>query len=338
MNILITGGGTGGHLAIARALKEAALEAGHDCLYVGSRSGQDRSWFEDDKGFHQRYFLSTTGVVNKKGFGKLKALFGVLKAMRDVFKIMRREKVDAVISVGGYSAAPASFAAMMVRVPFFIHEQNAVAGKLNTLLRPRARAFFSSYDDASPLKDYPVSHRFFKVARVRKAVQSIIFLGGSQGARFINDLALELAPILHSKGIHIIHQCGESDYERVKKVYGDQGLEIELYGFSSEIPVLLERSDLAVARAGASSVWEFCAAGIPAFFIPYPYAAGDHQYHNAEFLRKQNLAWCERQSVTLSRSIIALLHEDLEAKSRGVQALIAPDGAKNIINYIQEHL
>jgi UDP-N-acetylglucosamine--N-acetylmuramyl-(pentapeptide) pyrophosphoryl-undecaprenol N-acetylglucosamine transferase len=335
MNILITGGGTGGHLAIARALKEAALEAGHSCLYVGSRSGQDRDWFENDKEFHHRYFLNTTGVVNKHGLGKIRALFQVIKALFTVIKIMRSEKVDAVISVGGFSAAPASFAAEIMRIPFFIHEQNAVTGKLNKLLKPYANAFFSSYDDASPIKDYPVSKRFFEIARVRKEIRTIIFMGGSQGAKFINDLALELAPILHSQGIEVIHQCGERDYERVKKVYTDLGLDIELYGFTSDVASLLQRADLAIARAGASSLWEFCAAGLPAFFVPYPHAAADHQYFNAEYLRGQNLAWCERQSMTMSRSIILLLNEDIEHKSRGVQELIAPDGAKKIIQYIE---
>lgn len=337
MNILITGGGTGGHLAIARALKEAAINAGHNCLYVGSRSGQDKAWFENDKEFHHRYFLNTTGVVNKHGLGKIKAMFAVIKAMFMVLKIMRHDKVDAVISVGGYSAAPASVAATILRIPFYIHEQNAVMGKLNTILKPYAKTFFSSYDESSPIKDYPVAARFFENAWVRKEIHNVIFLGGSQGAKFINDLALELAPILTSKGIKVIHQCGEADLQRMQKVYYDQGVDVELYGFTSDIASLLKRSDLAIARAGASTLWELCATGLPAFYVPYPYAAGDHQYYNAEFLRKQDLAWCERQSVTMSRSIMLLLNESVEAKSRGIQELISPAGADRIISYIQEN-
>ncbi len=338
MNLLITGGGTGGHLAIARALKEAALREGHRCLYVGSRSGQDRAWFENDKEFHHRYFLNTTGVVNKHGLHKIAALYQVFRALFAVVRIMREEKVDAVISVGGFSAAPASFAAKFSGVPFFIHEQNAVTGKLNRLLRPYAKAFFSSYDEKSPVTDYPVARRFFDTARVRKEIRSIIFLGGSQGARFVNDLALELGPILHSKGIHVIHQCGESDLERVKKVYNDLKLDVEVYGFTSDIAALMQRSDLAIARAGASTLWELCANGLPALFIPYPHAAGDHQYYNAEYLRKKHLAWCERQSITLSRSVMALLGEDLEEKSSGLLQLISPNGADEIIHYIAGHI
>jgi len=336
MKILITGGGTGGHLAIARALKEAAIKAGHSCFYVGSRSGQDQTWFEKDDEFQERYFLSATGVVNKHGLQKIGALWQVVKALFKVLKIMRHEHIDAVISVGGFSAAPASFAAKLSNVPYYIHEQNAVEGRLNKLLKPYAQAFFSSYDENSPIKDYPVAERFFKNARVRSEIKNVIFLGGSQGAKFINDLALELAPILIGKGIKIIHQCGEADLQRVQKVYYDQGADVEIYGFTSDIASLLERSDLAIARAGASTLWELCATGLPAFFVPYPYAAGDHQYYNAEFLRKKELAWCERQSITMSRSIIAILDESIEYKSVEIQKLISQDGADKIIEYIQE--
>jgi UDP-N-acetylglucosamine--N-acetylmuramyl-(pentapeptide) pyrophosphoryl-undecaprenol N-acetylglucosamine transferase len=334
MRFLITGGGTGGHLAIARALKESAVKAGHTCVYVGSISGQDKSWFEKDSEFKNRYFLDTTGVVNKRGLKKVEALLHVTKALFQVLKIMRSEKIDAVISVGGFSAAPASFAAKISKIPFYIHEQNAVEGRLNKLLKPYAKAFFSSYDEHSPIKDYPVAERFFSNARVRSEIKNVIFLGGSQGARFINDLALELAPILISKGIKVIHQCGEADLQRVQKVYYDQGADVEIYGFTSEISSLLERSDLAIARAGASTLWELCATGLPAFFVPYPYAAGDHQYYNAEFLRKKELAWCERQSITMSRSIIAILDDNIEYKSTQIQKLIAPEGADKIIEYI----
>lgn len=334
MTILITGGGTGGHLAIARALKEAALRHGCAVVYVGSRSGQDRAWFEHDEGFRSCYFLSTTGVVNKRGLSKLGALWAALKAFFEVMGIMRREKVDAVISVGGYSAAPASFGAKVLGVPLYIHEQNAVAGRLNTLLRPYAKAYFCSYDERSPLRDYPVAKRFFETARVRQQIETVIFLGGSQGARFINDLALELTPILHSRGIHIIHQCGENDYERVAKEYAKLGIEAELYGFSDALHVLMARADLAIARAGASTLWELCANGLCAFFIPYPHAAGDHQYYNAEFLRTKGLGWMQRQEDIHTASLVGLLDESLEERSRALMEMVSPDGAQQIVAYI----
>jgi len=137
MKLLITGGGTGGHLAIAKSLRDAAIARGHKCIFVGSLAGQDQDWFLKDKTFEKTHFLNTSGIVNKKGLAKVKAMFLALKASIQALFIVN--KVDAVISVGGFSAAPASFAAVVLRKPYFIHEQNAAIGRLNRLLRPYAK-------------------------------------------------------------------------------------------------------------------------------------------------------------------------------------------------------
>ena len=243
-----------------------------------------------------------------------------------------------MISVGGYSAAAATFGAYTKQIPFFIHEQNAVMGRLNTMMKPYARAFYSSYDENSPVKDYPIRDIFFSTARLRKEIKTIAFLGGSQGAQFINDLALETATVCAAKGIKVIHQCGERDFERVKKAYKDQKLDVELYSFTKELPALIERADLAVSRAGASTLWEVTANGLPALFVPYPYAAGDHQFYNAKYLVDKELAWSYRESESYSRNLLAILESDLEEKSRGLMSLSHKGGAAAIIDNIEENL
>lgn len=338
MRVAITGGGTGGHLAIAAALLEALKEKGHEAIYIGSTSGQDSAWFEDDIRFEKRYFLDTSGVVNRKYLGKLWALMKIFRAVLQSRKILKGEKIEAVISVGGYSAAAATFAAYTKKVPFFIHEQNAVMGRLNTMMKPYSRAFYSSYDESSPVKDYPVRDIFFSTAHLRKEIKTIVFLGGSQGAQFINNLAIETASVCAAKGIKIIHQCGERDFERVQKSYQDQKLHVELYSFTKELPALIERADLAVSRAGASTLWEVTANGLPALFVPYPYAAGDHQFYNAGYLVAQGLAWSYRESDAYSRNLLGILESDLEEKSRGLMALSHEGGARAIIDNIEENL
>ncbi len=196
MKFVITGGGTGGHLTIAKVLQEAFIKRGHEVIFIGSTSGQDRSWFEKRSGFSHTYFLETSGVVNKRGFAKVKSLFNILKAVLKSISIMREHKIQGVISVGGFSAAPASFASILIRKPLYIHEQNAKVGRLNSLLKPYSRVFFSSYESDSPLKSYPVNKVLFDQARLREKINTIIFLGGSQGAKAINDLALKVAPYL----------------------------------------------------------------------------------------------------------------------------------------------
>lgn len=316
MKFCITGGGTGGHLSIADALCSAAVQRGHEVIFIGSTSGQDRMWFEQHSSFSHVYFLETSGVVNKKGLAKVKALYKVFKAVLHSRKILKRHHIDAVISVGGFSAAPAAFASVLTGRPLFIHEQNAVVGRLNSMLRSRARSFISAYEKDSPIQGYPVKELFFNSARVREKLETIIFLGGSQGAKAINDLALHVSTFLKEKGIKIIHQCGERDYERVKQEYEKLGVEVELYSFTKDMASLISRADLAVSRAGASTLWELCANGLPAFFVPFPYAAGDHQFSNADFIVKEQMGWCERESDDLDKKLLAVLDEPLQAKSK----------------------
>ncbi len=337
MNIAITGGGTGGHLVIAKALKNAFIADGkHKVIFIGSTSGQDRMWFKDESGFDTAYFLPTTGVVNQRGLKKLAALWRIGKALLVSRRLLKKHNIDAVVSVGGFSAAPASFAALSRRLPFFIHEQNAKTGRLNELLRPYARAFFSSYEKDSPVTSYPVGNELFERARVRDKVERVIFLGGSQGATFINELALSLAEAIHSKGISITHQCGDRDFERMNDAYRALGIDVELVAFTKELPKLLEKSDFAISRAGASTLWELCANGLPAYFIPYPYAAGDHQFHNAQFIVEKNVGWCARQNDVDQDALLALLDEDMTEYSKGVMRLIDKDGAQQIVRYIEK--
>lgn len=333
MRLLITGGGTGGHLAIAKSLRDAAIKAGHESVFVGSTSGQDKEWFQGDTIFKEVHFFPTSGVVNKKGLAKLFSLFLTLKA---TFKAMFLVKdVDCVVSVGGFSAAPASFAAVMLRKPLFIHEQNALIGRLNKLLRPYAKSFFSSYEEDSPVKDYPVRESFFKYARIRKRVKTIIFLGGSQGARFINELALKIAPVLKEKGIKIIHQAGKSELQKVSNAYAQLGIEAEVFAFRNDIDLLMQESDLAVSRSGASTLWELAASTLPALYIPYPHAAGDHQFYNASFLVNKSASWLCRQEENPYALLMGILEKDLTEESERLKDLIHANGAESIIQEIE---
>ncbi len=338
MKLCITGGGTGGHLMIAEALVESAVADGHEVIFIGSTKGQDRKYFEKSSLFSSVYFLQTSGVVDKKGFSKIKSLFAIFKAFLQSRKILKEHKIDAVYSVGGFSAAPASFASLSLSIPLYIHEQNAVTGRLNALLKPFAKSFISAYDKSSTIKGYPVKSIFYKNARVRTELKNIIFLGGSHGAKAINDLALSVAKELDAKGIKIIHQAGESDFKRVEEAYKELGVEVELYAFTTELASLISKSDLAVSRAGASTLWELTTNGIPAFYIPYPYAAGDHQYHNAKFIVDNDMGWCERERDDLKDKLLSILDEDLKSKSEKLLNYAQKDVASKMIKELVDGL
>lgn len=331
--IAITGGGTGGHLAIAKAFANELNSRGIKAIFIGSSSGQDKMWFENSDIFEATYFLNSSGVVNKRGFGRLKSLINILNLAFKCKKIFKFHKVSSVISVGGYSAAPAAFGAIICGKKLYIHEQNAVIGRLNLILKPFAREFFSSYFE--PKFDYPVDEKFFKISKIRKNLNTILFLGGSQGANFINNLALSLAKDLDKNGIKIIHQCGQKDYEIIVEKYKELNIKAEVFAFSKDIDLFMSRADFCISRAGASTIWELCAASLPTLFIPFPYAANNHQFYNAKFLNDQNAAMVLKEYEIDSKNLLNIIcNINLEDISQKLINLLNKNGSKVIIDRI----
>ncbi len=333
--IVLTGGGTGGHLSIVRSLKDELNAKGIKPVYIGSTNGQDRAWFEDEDGFEAKYFFDTKGVVNKNRVGKLLSLTNILFYSLKCYSIFKKHNIKKVVSVGGYSAAAASFGAVIFKKELFIHEQNAIMGTLNKKLSPYAKCIFSSYLPNSPIKGYPTRREFFEKSRVREKLKTIIFLGGSQGAKTINDLAKNISKELKQKGISIIHQCGKNEYKELKKFYERNNIKVELYDFIKDMPTMLNRADLAISRSGASTLWELCANRLPAIFIPYPYAALDHQYHNAKFLSDKNLCLLLRENEITPKKILDLISQiDLQKISLYLQNITDIDATAKIVNHI----
>jgi UDP-N-acetylglucosamine--N-acetylmuramyl-(pentapeptide) pyrophosphoryl-undecaprenol N-acetylglucosamine transferase len=335
MGIVMTGGGTGGHLAIVAAVKEHLHQ--EELVYVGSTQGQDRAWFEDDKAFVKTYFLETRGVVNQKRLGRVKSLFMLVKAVFQAVQIIVKHKVKVVFSVGGFSAAPMAIASKLMFRKLVIHEQNAVLGSLNRVFKPLSHTFISSYEESSPVKAYPIKKVYFQKARVREGLETVLFLGGSQGAKAINRLALTLAPTLHKMGVAILHQAGEKHLEEVVRAYTQLGIKAEVFGFTKELPELMHKADFAIARAGASTLWELSASGVPTLYVPYPYAAGDHQYHNALFLAEQKLAWVMRESELHETEVLNIVEEaPLQEVSQMLLEYVESEGAKQIAKLLIE--
>ncbi|AQW84327.1 N-acetylglucosaminyl transferase [Campylobacter pinnipediorum subsp. pinnipediorum] len=336
--IAITGGGTGGHLAIARSFCNQLKKQNKQAIFIGSTNGQDKMWFENDKNFDQKYFLQSSGVVNKKGLNKLKSFLNIIKLSFECKKIFKQNNIKAVISVGGYSAAPASLAAILSNIPLFIHEQNAIVGKLNYILRPFANKFYSSYEK-QPFA-YPVSDKFFKAQRIRSDIKTILFLGGSQGAKAINELAIKIAPTLKEKNINIIHQCGKDSLQALQTEYKELGFtdeNLELFDFCNNIEEKMQKADLAITRSGASSLWELIANALPCIFIPFPYAAKNHQYHNAKFLQEKNLAKISTQikNSANDKEILKMIEEyDIKNTSELLSNLTHQDNTDEIIKDI----
>jgi len=333
-NIAITGGGTGGHLKIAKVIKDELNKRGIKPIYIGSTAGQDKNWFEKDVGFSEKYFLASSGVVNKKGINKIKSLSNIVKLSLKAKNILKKHNIKAVFSVGGFSAAPASFGAVLSGIPLFIHEQNAHIGSLNKLLKPFSKRFFNTflYNDL-----YPVEEVFFGSARERKELKTIIFLGGSQGAVAINNLAMEVALILKEKNINIIHQTGSRDYERTKNFYQKNNIKADVFDFYPKLHKKIVKADLAISRSGASTLFELTANRLPTIFIPYPYAAGDHQYYNAKFLEDKNAGFV-RRNINKEEFTKLLENINLFQISQNLAKINKKNGAEYIVDEILKEI
>lgn len=353
MKVMITGGGTGGHLSVAKAFLEEFYQRGYTCFFMGSIGGQDRAYFEEDSRLFKKYFLHTGGVVNQKGFKKIFALFSHFRAFLLARKILKSEKIDFVFSVGGYSAAPAAFGAVFLRIPLIIHEQNAKIGRLNKILKPYAKLFFSSYLEDSLIKFYPVQKDFFQYSRTREQIQNILFMGGSQGAQAINNFALKVVLELKKRGIRVYHQCGKGDFKRVLSEYEKMPLkvthisniedlqgnfDVAIFDFCKFMPQVFMACDFAISRAGASSLWELCANGLMTLFVPYPYAAANHQYFNAKFLKDRKLGFlCEEKDLSCEVlwDILSLSQRDIKQISQALQKECNANAVKEMADCVE---
>ena len=333
--IVVTGGGTGGHLSVAKSFIEEFYKRGYKVIFIGSTKGADKEWFQNHPKLYKTYFLDTRGVVNQNILGKVTSLFMIFKAVIKSINIFKHNNITKVISVGGFSAAPATFAAIGTKKDFYIHEQNSVMGRLNKLTSKKAKEIFSSYMESSKVRDYPINEKFFQHSRVRDDIKTIIFLGGSQGASAINNIALKVAPKLKELNINIIHQTGKNDFQNIKDEYARLNIDVDVFDFSTELLEKMNKADFAVSRSGASTLWELVALGIPTLFIPYPYAAADHQYHNAKYLYENDLCFLKREKELDEEYLYNILNEDMGLKSKKLISLIHKDAVKNIADIIQ---
>jgi UDP-N-acetylglucosamine--N-acetylmuramyl-(pentapeptide) pyrophosphoryl-undecaprenol N-acetylglucosamine transferase len=336
--VVITGGGTGGHLKIADTFIDEFKKLDVEVIFIGSINGQDKAWFENDERLKETFFLDTRGVVNKGKVGKVLSLINMTFKAMNCMNIFKKYKIKKVISVGGFSAAPATFASILTKnCNLYIHEQNSVMGKLNQITKKYAKEIFSSYLDSSKIKDYPVSSVFFEKARVRTQIKTIGFFGGSQGAKAINDFALSIAKDLDEKGIKIIHQAGKNDFARVKKEYEKLGINADVFGFTKNFISKMNECDFCLSRAGASTLWELAANNLPALFIPFKYAAANHQYYNAKDLLDKNLCFLKNEDDLNKEEFLEILDCDIKAISEGLKNSISKDAASKIVKTILEN-
>lgn len=299
MNIVIAGGGTGGHifpaLAIARGLERAI--AGTKVTFVGTEKGLE-SKIIPKEGFDIR-FIRSEGLVGKSLLNIVKSALKVPLSIRDSCSILKEIKADLVLGVGGYSSGPVLFCARFMGIPTIIHEQNTIPGLTNKILGKIVDTVAVTYHES--IKCFPREKTFLTGNPVRTEILegsrekgyktfsldrdrfTIFVFGGSRGASHINQAVNEALVYLepYRDKIQFLHQTGDEDFDSMKEIYSSREFKGTVIPFAYEMADAYAVADMIVSRAGATTLAELTACGKASILVPYPHAAANHQVLNA---------------------------------------------------------
>jgi UDP-N-acetylglucosamine--N-acetylmuramyl-(pentapeptide) pyrophosphoryl-undecaprenol N-acetylglucosamine transferase len=297
MRIAIVAGGTGGHLypgiAVAQELKRWAPRA--KVMFIGSKGGLEHSLLQRES--YVCYGITASGLARRPWREQVASSAHLLRGVGESIRILRRTQPHAVLGLGSYVAAPVMAAACILGIPRLIHEQNVVPGLANRLLGRLAHRVAVSYRESLPY--FPKGKAVVTGNPVRPAIWQVrdrkhepngrfhlLVFGGSQGAHRLNMAMLEALPHLADvlEMLWIVHQTGRNDYATVHAAYLEKGYPGVVHAYVEEMAAEYGAADLAICRAGATTIAELTAAGKAAILVPFPYAANNHQEQNARTL------------------------------------------------------
>ncbi|MDQ7784654.1 MAG: undecaprenyldiphospho-muramoylpentapeptide beta-N-acetylglucosaminyltransferase [Desulfomonilaceae bacterium] len=348
MRLLIAGGGTGGHLfpALATARAVRAEDPHGSILFVGTRRGIE-SRIMPRTGFPIRY-ITARGIRRTGPINSILAGLELPLALVQSFAVIREFRPTQVLGVGGFASGPTVLAAVLLRIPTAIQEQNSVMGTTNRILSRFVDRIYTSWEDTVPvppaaktlLTGNPVRADLLEGSRQTKepGKLNVLIFGGSRGARSINESLADNMTALAGLAdrIRVLHQTGLGAAEPMKTAYREAGLEAEVVEFIHEMGPAYRWADLVVCRSGAGSLAELTALGIPAIVVPYPYAIGDHQARNASVLERRNAVRIvpdeKLKNGALVREIQTLGNEPnmLRTMAENSRKLGRPDAARTI--------
>lgn len=365
----ITGGGTGGHIYPAVAVADALIKDDEtkDLYYIGNPKNLEYD-IVSQKGY-KFLGINIHGMPRKAGFEFVKWMFQLGFAVIKCSYYLRKYKPDAVFGTGGYVSAPVLLSCMAFKrghikpTPYMLHDCDAQPGLVTRKLAPDAKCVSVAFDcavnclknDNCKVNGNPIRDAFKTLSKseARKNLGledklTLCVMGGSQGARSINDAAVEILKTLSSTyNVQIIFQTGKKNFERVIeqliRIYpeyeSDKNLLVKPY--FEDMVTVLKASDIAVSRSGSLSISEICASGIAPIFVPYPHAAADHQRKNAKFMVDKNAGlYIEDKEITdklLLKEILSLINDKdkLNELQKNSLSLAKFDGTEKIVEQLK---
>ena len=357
---LIMAGGTGGHVMPALAVAESLRTDGWRVVWLGTEQGMEAR-LAGGRGFEMAW-IDFAGVRGKGLLRLARLPFQMLAAFWQARQAIARIKPNVAVGLGGYVAFPGGVMAVMSGKPLVIHEQNAVAGLTNRVLACLARrvllglpgAFGRGMDKPIPCGKAktewvgnPVRHEIAALPApdVRYAGREgrlrLLVIGGSLGAKALNDvLPLALARMQSAVRPEVRHQAGAKNIDALRANYAAAGVAAECLPFIEDMAAAYAWCDVAICRAGASTIAELAAAGIPAGLVPYPYAVDDHQTLNAHFLADSEAAWLLLQAglgvEELAVWLAGLTRNELLRRASNARALGKAEATQDMVAIVKE--
>jgi UDP-N-acetylglucosamine--N-acetylmuramyl-(pentapeptide) pyrophosphoryl-undecaprenol N-acetylglucosamine transferase len=357
MKIMVSGGGTGGHiypaLALINEIKKNDPNA--EFLYVGTDNGLE-SKIVPKAGIPFRS-IKISGFKRKISLDNAKTIMRFFKGVSDSRKFIKEFKPDVVIGTGGYVCGPVVYAASKLKVPAIIHEQNSLPGVTNKFLAryvdkvaicfEEARSYFPAEKTvltgnprASEVVTEDVSH--YKDPALMADKKTVLIMGGSRGAKPINDAVIGMLDEMKNKDYQVIYVTGEIHYENVMEQVLNLPKNVVIKPFIHNMPEVLKGIDLIVARSGATTLAEITALGLPSILIPSPYVTANHQEKNARALTDHDAAAIilekDLSSAVLVKEMDAILLDgaNLQKMSAASKQLGIPDAAMKLYKEIQD--
>lgn len=354
--LAIACGGTGGHLFPGLAIAEAVRRRGHEVRFFISAKPVDKRALSGAGESENGVEIPAVGWTGL--FGAVPFLFRLIGAVRKAGEELSKFKADALLGMGGFVSAASVGAARRSGIPYFLHESNAIPGRATKLLSAGANKMFVGFEECGrhlpkakvSVSGTPVRSRLGKISK-EEALKKlglhpkrhlVAILGGSQGARGINEAVLRGLPALkpHANTIQILHLAGEAHADKVRHAYEHSGFHAIVLGFCDEMDAVYAAADLVVSRAGAGTLAELAACGVPSILVPFPAAVDDHQTANAhayadrgaaEIVAEKNLEGTE-----LGQRIARLLGDSVrqEHMRRGARQQSSPEAAERIAEEI----
>ncbi|MDI6736036.1 MAG: undecaprenyldiphospho-muramoylpentapeptide beta-N-acetylglucosaminyltransferase [bacterium] len=356
MRIIITGGGTLGHiypgLAIAEKLRDKKDCQKAEILFIGTTAKIEKEVIQK-QGFDFKG-IDVAGWTGKKGMWKFmsKLIVGVFLGIRYIIKF----RPDVVIGMGGFASVPTVLAAVLFRIPTLIHEQNTIPGKATRLLAKLVDNVAISFQDSISylsakkieLTGNPIRGQMGNIPKQEAKASlgldtdkfTLLIFGGSKGAHKINEVMTQTIRLLPPDEIQIIWATGEADYAGIKELTQKLPIKTVVSKFFFEMALCYAAGDLVICRAGATTLAEIITCHLPAILIPYPYATDNHQEYNAKLLAEKGVAMMFRESEIavekLTKSILELAQNrnKLNTMARNYQSLMTTDATQNVINLI----